>query len=115
MFERFYAVADDARAKLVLTLRLTDFPSTVCQAKRYLTELRATGNLVRAGGDFGEAVAGAAIGTWGRNGRGPAVDGLLSSALHHGKPWRERWDATVLANRISNTGRPDWAVSGRAL
>lgn len=97
---RFQALADDACTKLELALRLTDFPSTVLQARQYLSELRATEKLAASGGDYGNAVAGAALGTWGRNGRGPAIDGVLSAAKFHGKPWRLRWDAARDAARV---------------
>lgn len=98
---RFEALAETVRARIELALATTDFPSTVTMAKRYLADLHATARHVSAGGDYGAAVAGAALSTWGPNGHGPAIDGLVTSALHHGKPWRQRWDAARDAERAN--------------
>lgn len=98
---RFAALAAETRAKLELALELTDFPCTVAMALDYLARLDHAEKEVRDWGNLRHLAASSILGTWGRNGRGPAIDGILSSARFHGKPWRPAYEARLADARVS--------------
>ncbi len=87
---RFAALAAEQRAKLNLALDTTDFPSTVFEARAYLSRIARYETAVA--GFMGESAAAHALGMLGPNGAGPAIDRVLRAARFHGKPWRANWN-----------------------
>lgn len=90
---RALALLSDCATKLDRVQRTTDHQPTLVLARRYRDQVRQHRNVLAdpAHAAFRDADASHTLATFGPNGLGPAIDGLMPSARFHAARGRKLW------------------------